>query len=155
MQQPVIWPLRGRLRTAGVAGFAAARLPADQQKQPDVQAPQIAPIVFMLAEARARGGKFLGVGPSFQGRVPLPAARIVLTGVTKDSSGAALGGCTVRVFRTADNSYIGATVSDAVGAYAFALPTGGAADQYFVVSYLAGAPDVAGTTLNTLTGSAT
>jgi hypothetical protein len=79
----------------------------------------------------------------------------VLSGTSKDNAGVALGNCTVLVFRTSDKSYIGSTVSDASGAYAFALPTGGAAEQYFAISYLAGSPDVAGTTVNTLTGTAT
>lgn len=74
----------------------------------------------------------------------------LLTGVTKNSAGAALGGCTVHLFRTSDNALIGATTSDGSGNYSFIVPNG--VTSYYVVAYLAGSPDVAGTTVNTLVG---
>lgn len=81
-----------------------------------------------------------------------------LTGVCKDASGAPLAGVTCVAFRSTDNvansvykyqqeGSIG--ISDAGGNYEIMVPT---ADTYFVVSYKAGAPDVAGTTVNTLVG---
>lgn len=153
MLQPIIWSLRGRPSSLIVA-ISALKPPA-QQKPDDVQAPRLAPILFYMAERRAHSGLQLGMGPSLQGRIPLPAARVILSGSTKNASGVGIGGCTVKIFRTADNAYIGSTVSDASGNYEYALPAGSSVEQYFSVAYLAGAPDVAGTTLNNLTGTST
>jgi hypothetical protein len=110
--------------------------------------------------------------PTFQGRaqmtgVPnvagsLPAVRnfadgtapyfelaSVITGVTRDSTGAALGSCPLVLFRTADNSIAALTTSDASGAYRIEASP---ALTHYLVAYKAGAPDVAGTTVNTLVG---
>lgn len=92
-----------------------------------------------------------GMGPSWQGRIPLPPAYQRLVGVTKDSSGNVLGNCTVMAFRTVDNLFLGQTVSDASGNYDFRVPS---LDASYLVVYKAGAPDVAGTTVNTLVGGA-
>lgn len=71
-------------------------------------------------------------------------------GVTKDSAGAALGACNVVLLRTADNSVAAQGVSDATGNYRFdASP----AVAHYATAYKAGAPDVAGTTVNTLVGT--
>ena len=74
-----------------------------------------------------------------------------IPGVTLDSTGAVDPFCAVYLFETATNLFVRATVSDAAGAYSFGVAAG---KQYFVVSYKSGmvTPDVAGTTLNTLTG---
>lgn len=78
-------------------------------------------------------------------------ARKVISGITKDSTGAILGSCTVKVYGTTDDIEVDSAVSDAVtGAYAVGVPTSG---NYYIVAYKAGSPDVAGTTVNTLTGS--
>lgn len=92
-----------------------------------------------------------GVGPSFQGMIPLPAKYYVIAGITKDSAGAALPACTVDLFRTADDSKADSVVSDGSGAFEFRAPA--PAQNYYLVAYLAGAPDVAGTTVNTLTAT--
>jgi hypothetical protein len=70
-----------------------------------------------------------------------------ITGVTKDSTGAALAGCVVQLFRTADDVWRSETVSDANGVYVLYPDVGG---PFYLVAYKAGAPDVAGTTVNTL-----
>lgn len=72
-------------------------------------------------------------------------------GVTRDSTGAVLAGCTVDLFRTSDNAFIGSATSDATGNYEFR--TAGPASTYYAVAYLAGSPDVFGTTANTLVGA--
>lgn len=72
----------------------------------------------------------------------------LITGVTKDSTGAALGGCTVTLFKTIDNQPSAITTSDANGVYSFSID--GNSQARFAVSYKAGSPDVAGTTVNTL-----
>lgn len=73
-----------------------------------------------------------------------------IAGVTKDSTGAVLGNCSVDLFKTDDDTKIASTSSDANGIYS--IP----ASQYitcYAVAYKAGAPDVAGTTVNTLVGT--
>lgn len=73
-----------------------------------------------------------------------------VTGTTKDSAGAALGGVTVKCFVAATNAYVASAVSNGSGIYSVTAPT--APTACFCVAYKAGAPDVAGTTVNTLTG---
>jgi len=85
---------------------------------------------------------------SFRG-IPImgPDQHFTITGVTRDSTGAALGSCVVDLFRTVDDSVAGRTVSDASGNYKIeATP----ALTHYAVAYKAGSPDVAGTTVNTL-----
>jgi hypothetical protein len=84
------------------------------------------------------------------GPVRLASHQYVLAGVTKNSAGATLGGCTVRLFRTSDNLLMASTTSDGSGNYSFNVGDGTTA--YYAVAYLAGSPDVAGTTVNTLVG---
>lgn len=75
-----------------------------------------------------------------------------IAGTTKDAAGAPLAACVVHLFRTATDVEVDQTVSDGSGAYSF--PNVTAEEAHFVVAYLAGSPDVAGTTKNTLTGTA-
>jgi hypothetical protein len=70
-----------------------------------------------------------------------------ITGITKDSTGAALGICTVQLFRTLDDSFRSEVLSDASGNYVLYPDVTG---PFYIVAYKAGAPDVAGTTMNTL-----
>jgi hypothetical protein len=71
-------------------------------------------------------------------------------GVTKDGSGVVLGGCTVQLFNTATGTLVDTQVSDSAGNYTLTDPNNVAC---FVVGYLPGSPDVAGTTVNTVTGT--
>lgn len=75
----------------------------------------------------------------------------LISGVTKDSTGAALGGCTVKLYTTVDDVERYDTVSDASGNFSFSVPSNGWA--WYAVAYKAGSPDVAGTTKNTLVGT--
>src|SRR3954454_12263498 len=86
-------------------------------------------------------------------RVPQPQRGLLyaISGVTRDSTGAALGSCTVKLYRTATDVLVDTTVSDVSGNYSFPNVTPG--DTYYVVAYLAGSPDVEGTTNNTLVGA--
>jgi hypothetical protein len=72
---------------------------------------------------------------------------MVLSGVSKDSTGAVLGLCQVLIFRTEDKSLVAETVSDANGVWSVSMMKGG---PFFLVEYLAGSPDRAGTSVNTL-----
>jgi hypothetical protein len=99
----------------------------------------------------------MGAGSVSQGRGPaapqtfyLPfrrAPRWVVNGTTFDSTGAVLASCVVLLFETATNLWRGITLSDGNGAYVIDAAPGVA---YFLVWYKAGAPDVAGSSVNTV-----
>jgi hypothetical protein len=74
-----------------------------------------------------------------------------ITGTTRDSTGGVLGSVTVQIFRTSDDLYIGAVVSDAAGYFEAMTPY--PATAHYLVGYKAGSPDVTGATVNTLTSS--
>lgn len=76
--------------------------------------------------------------------------RVAISGTTKDSTGAALGSCIVNLFGTEANDFQGSTTSNGSGAYSFASVTLG---PHYLVSYKAGSPDVAGTTVNNVVGT--
>jgi len=86
-----------------------------------------------------------------------PAKHYTIAGVTKDSAGAAKASATVYLFLMAVDPFTGvniptytaSTISDATGNYAFEVSDGG---TYWITDYKTGAPDVAGATLQTLTG---
>lgn len=73
-----------------------------------------------------------------------------LEGVTRDTNSAALGSVVVQLFRTTDNSFIEQSTSDVNGNYQLSTPY---SDAHYIVAYKAGSPDIAGTTVDTLTGS--
>lgn len=72
---------------------------------------------------------------------------MILAYSSLDSTGADLGNCRVMIFRTEDMSFVGETTSDANGDWSISMMKGG---PFFFVEYKAGAPDRAGTSLNTL-----
>lgn len=72
-----------------------------------------------------------------------------ISGTTRDSVGVALAACRVELFRTADDSSVSSVVSDANGKYV--IPASKDL-QHYLVAYKTGAPDVEGTTVNTLVG---
>jgi hypothetical protein len=74
--------------------------------------------------------------------------RLSLSGVSRDSVGATLGACTVKVFRTVNDTKAFETVSDGSGNWAVA-DVGVEPGPFYYVEYKAGSPDVAGTSLNT------
>lgn len=71
-----------------------------------------------------------------------------ITGITRDSTGVALGSCVVQGFVTATEVYVGKVTSDGSGY--FELPTPFPSTAHYLVAYRAGSPDIAGTTVNTL-----
>lgn len=89
-----------------------------------------------------------GVAPSYV-RTTIQNV-VVLSGVTRDSTSAPLGNCTVEVFETGTNNLKAVVVSDASGNYIVSVAAG---VQHYLVAYLPGSPDVAGTTVNTLVGA--
>lgn len=75
-------------------------------------------------------------------------APVGITGITIDILGARLPGCTVKAFNSLTNVFVAQTISDGSGNYAMDLPKG---NTYFLVAYKPGAPDLAGTSVNTIT----
>ena len=114
------------------------------------------PIIFHLRCNRIAGrppgaGRQRGFGPFLQHIEGSPQLVMSISGITKDSTGAALGGCTVKLYRTSDDVLLGTTVSDATtGEYKF---NASHCCAQYLVAYKAGSPDVAGTTVNTLVGT--
>jgi hypothetical protein len=98
--------------------------------------PRIGPRLFRELETPGSGFAFL---------------QYRLTGVTQDATGAVLGACTVNLFDTLTNVLLQTVVSDGLGAYAFTIGTG--TQQCYIVAYKATAPDVYGTTVNSLVGT--
>lgn len=91
------------------------------------------------------GDRFLRTRP-FRSQA-LSTKNETITGVTKDAAGSALGNCVVQLFRTPSDVLVCEQASDASGNYLFENPGSG---PFYIVAYKPGAPDVAGTTVNTL-----
>lgn len=68
---------------------------------------------------------------------------------TKDEAGADLPGATVKAFLTASDLEVAEVVSNASAEYEIYVYTDA---NHYIVAYLAGSPDKAGTSLNTLIG---
>lgn len=77
------------------------------------------------------------------------AARKKLSGTTRNNAGVATGGMSVQALQAAGTAAAdGVAVSDASGYYE--IPVANPQGTYKVDAYLAGSPDIAGTTINTL-----
>jgi hypothetical protein len=108
-----------------------------------MQAPNVIPGVPMtMAVATVR---------QFADPTPYMDRPYVIAGTTKNSASAALGGCVVNLFATATNVLQQTSTSDGSGNYVFGVND--PITTWYVVAYLAGSPDVAGTTVNTLVGT--
>lgn len=84
--------------------------------------------------------------------LPKPPTYFRISGTTKDSTGSALGNCVVDWFRTSDDAKLDSVTSDANGLFEFRT-AGQPPNAYYLVAYKSGSPDVAGTTVATLTGT--
>jgi hypothetical protein len=73
-----------------------------------------------------------------------------LRGLCVDASEVPVANATVQAFRTSDDFYAGEGVSLDDGTYYVGVQQA-AATQHYLVAYKAGSPDIAGTTVNTLT----
>ena len=99
-----------------------------------------------------QNGKSINVVRSFLGGETGPTFQPpdgVISGVSRDSTGAALGGCTVDLFRQGDQQWMARTVSDGSGNYSFTVMQ---STPWFVRFDLEGSPDRAGTTKNNIVG---
>lgn len=82
-------------------------------------------------------------------RLPGAGTSLEITGTVRTSSGVAVSGCTVKLFRTSDDRLMATDVSDGTGVYRF---TGlSAVETYYIVAYKSAMQY--GTTPNTLMGS--
>ena len=94
---------------------------------------------------------------AFQDASPyFPEQNLRISGVTKDSGGGLLGNCIVKLMRSDTDAMVFQTVSDSLGNFVVQLPVGFSqanTKTYYMTAYLAGSPDVMGTTINTLTGA--
>ena len=83
---------------------------------------------------------------------PFPSLQYgyTIAGTMKDSTGVALAGCTVKLYRTTNDTVSGIVVSDGSGNYKIAASS---ELRHYLVAYLPGSPDVAGTTVNTIVGT--
>ena len=92
-----------------------------------------------------------GMGPRVSG-APLPTAPpLVISGVTRDSSGNPLGNVALAVFAQPDERLVERLVSDGSGN--FKTSPVGPGQKYQIDAYLDGAPPQAGTSRNDLQGS--
>jgi hypothetical protein len=106
-----------------------------------------------LTNPRARPVSEQSKRPGVIHPLKLPARIAMVSGVTRDSSGAVLGNCVVELYETASDIALFKTTSDAsTGAFTFTCARFSPATHY-LVAYLAGSPDTAGTSVNTLVGS--
>jgi hypothetical protein len=108
-------------------------------------------VLLPLAFGLAAAGRRRSARAPILLNVLRPRPSLTISGVTRSYTGAALGGCVVMLFRTATDELVESGVSDGSGAFSFGNV--GPGQSYYVVAYLPGSPDVAGTTVNTLVGS--
>lgn len=143
MPTPMIWPLRNRLRQS-----------AFMQQRPKSAGSSPLPVVpvnlpWNSVSAHVGGSDASPPYPSVVHQLlPIPPTQFGFIGISRDSTGAALGGCTVKLYRERDDFAVEATVSDANGNYRFV--TASMIETYYTRWYLAGSPDLAGTSKNTL-----
>lgn len=140
MLDPIIWPLKTKLYD-----------PVFLQQRPRWTAGvPVPPAVPQLTLNRAV------VAAKFPAVIHLlsiqPPTYFRISGTTRDSAGAALGGCVVDWFRTSDDARLDSTTSDANGLFEFRT-AGQPPNAYYLVAYKPGSPDRAGTTINTLVGT--
>lgn len=76
--------------------------------------------------------------------------RLAFVGVTRDSYGSPLAGCTVRCFLTSTCELVSTVISDGNGAYAATTPYAGG---HFLTVHKTASPDVAGASVDTLIAS--
>lgn len=95
---------------------------------------------------------FVGGPASFiDGGAPVYEERnYLVAGVTRDSSGVALGSCVVKLFNAASDTIEQSTTSDGSGNYSFNVDK---TKSWYVIAYKAGSPDVTGATINTIAGA--
>ncbi len=82
---------------------------------------------------------------------PYPPTNFKVSGIVRDASNVPMSGVTVHLFQTSTDVLFAVTTTDANGYYQFLAAS--PSQNYYAVAYKALAPDVAGTTVNTLVGT--
>lgn len=113
------------------------------------------PIIWPMQEGRSlftnQRSNRRGIGPKIS-NLPMPTQPpIRLTGVTRNSSGSALGNVSIEVFVANTGQLVERLTSDGSGN--FTTSPVGLGTLYQIDAYLTGSPDVAGTTKNDLQGA--
>jgi hypothetical protein len=75
-----------------------------------------------------------------------------IRGVCQDESSVAVANAIVQGFRTSDDFFVGQVQANTDGTYTLATDTI-AGTQHYLVAYKPGSPDIAGTTVNTITNT--
>ena len=128
----------------GPGGWSRAGVGGPKGDMPEGPARRV-PVLIGQPYRGEAGGKG---PPRFVSQMVQITGAFRLTGTTRDSTGTQLGNCTVHLFNSADQE-IAETISDGSGAFTFTADAN--SGTYYLVAYLAGSPDVAGTSLKTLT----
>jgi hypothetical protein len=134
--QPILWLLKGKLQQ-----------PIFMQQYATAQAGRPLPRPAILPW-RLREPAWT---PGCVHSLLIPPTFFQISEQTKDSTGAALGGATAKLFVTATDVMIESQVSNADGYAYFKMPA--QAVTHYIVAYKSGSPDVTGATLNTLVGA--
>lgn len=88
-------------------------------------------------------------GPFFNSAKQKFNGSFKIVGITRDNTGAILGSCRVELMRTGGDTFVTETTSDGSGNFTLVTPNN--SGTFYLVAYKVGSPDVAGTTVNTLT----
>jgi hypothetical protein len=80
------------------------------------------------------------------------SSRFGFVGTTRDANGTPVPSCTVKLYRTSDDSLLDNQTSDPVTGV-FLLNTPYYPDQHYIVAHKSGSPDIDGVSPNTLIGS--
>lgn len=107
--------------------------------------------LLFLFKKNAIGIANEGVGPFVPAMLPITPKYFVISGFSRDATGAILANCTCNLFDTLSNRYIDTIISDANGYYEFHTAAPGGV-THFLVEYKVGTPDVFGTSPNNLQG---
>lgn len=108
--------------------------------------------IQLVDDQHGTGGRPRGIAMFVKpAQMATPTNIITVKGVSRDGNGNALGGCTVKLYRTSNDAEIASQVSDAGGNFAFAVNNG--YGPFYAVGYLPGSPDRSGATVNTLTAA--
>lgn len=94
------------------------------------------------ANAPQSGGSNMTISAKFVGN-------FWIIGITKTESGTPLSGCKVSLFRSVDDLFLDTVTSGEDGSFQFIM-SNDSYHAYYLVAYLTGSPDVAGTTVNSL-----
>lgn len=127
-------------------GYAQTRWPSRSGYAQDPASPHILLVCCDLGTSNA-----WGYGPSNIYKRGTPSLKFII-GTCKDADGNTVSGAVVQGFLTETDALVRETTADSNGRYElgteYASPR-----QHYLVAYRAGSPDIAGTTVNTLTAT--